>query len=438
MTPSATMLLARDAALPQRDALLDTGVVAGRIGRLMSAAGPVTIERCDRLRVNYQIGKSLRVLHRVDVAGTSWTISARAFRDGRGHRACHEARAGALPCDGVRPVFHDAELDTVFWVFPNDRKISRLAAVASGDLSPRDGLPLVWQSARLMAYAPEKSATLACLDERGRIVAYAKVSAHDQTERDYHRYRALQESVTRNPRNPHLRLPRALAYLPNYRLLLLEAIDGRRMDDATGARKVQDATRFGAALAAFHELTPRGAPGLTRFASDRLIEARRLVAHVRPDVEDLADALVCDLISRPPDATELVCLHGDVHPKNAIVTDREIALIDVEDLATGPAAADLGSFLAGLLYLWRGARLAAETHDTVASAFLVGYASVRPLPTRAALRWYTSAALLIERILRALTRVRPLGLLHLPELLGDARALLTDSHDDDLEPRALP
>ena len=120
------------------------------------------------------------------------------------------------------------------------------------------------------------------------------------------------------------------------------------------------------------------------------------------------------------------------------MTDREIALIDVEDLATGPAAADLGSFLAGLLYLWRGARLAAETHDTVASAFLVGYASVRPLPTRAALRWYTSAALLIERILRALTRIRPLGLLHLPELLGDARALLTDSHDDDLEPRALP
>jgi len=311
-----------------------------------------------------------------------------------------------------------------------------MAAIANGALSTGDGLPVVWRATRLVAYAPEKSATLACLDDRGMIVAYAKVSARHQTGRDYDRHQALEESVTGNP---SLRLPRTLAYLPHYRLLLLEAIDGRRMDDPAGANAVQDASRFGAALAAFHALRPRGAPALTRFAAGRLIEARRLVACVRPDVEDLANALVGDLISWQPDEPEApVCLHGDVHPKNAIVTDREIALIDVEDLAIGPAAADVGSFLAGLLYSWRGARITAATHDAVARAFLLGYASVRPLPTGAALRWYTSAALLIERILRAVTRVRPLGLLHLPELLGDARALLTDGHDDDLEPRSLP
>jgi hypothetical protein len=44
----------------------------------------------------------------------------------------------------------------------------------------------------------------------------------------------------------------------------------------------------------------------------------------------------------------------------------------------------------------------------------------------------------VERALRAVTRVRPLGLLHLPELLNDAHALLTEGRDDDLEPRALP
>jgi aminoglycoside phosphotransferase len=393
-------------------------------------------QRCDRLRVNYQIGKSLRVVHRVDAGGASWTISARAFRDGRGARAYQEARGATPLCPGVTPVFYDAELDTVFWVFPNDRKLVGLAAVSSGELSSSDGLPLVWQSTRLMAYAPEKSATLACLDDHRAVVAYAKVSAHDQTEHDYRRYRALEKTVDSNP---YLRLPRALAYLPSHRLLLIEAIGGRRMDDPTGGKAVDDAARFGAALAALHALKPPDAPALTRFAADRLIEARRLVIRVRPDVADLVDALAGDLMSRQPDEPEVpVCLHGDVHPKNAIVTDREIALIDVEDLAVGPAAADLGSFLASLLYLRRGGRLTTGTHDAVAYAFLSGYASVRPLPTRTALRWHTSAALLIERILRAVTRVRPLGLVHLPDLLRDARGLLTDSHDDRLEPPALP
>jgi len=53
MSVPATAWLAADPALPQRDALLDTGVVADRIGRLIDPAHPVTLERCDRLRVNY-------------------------------------------------------------------------------------------------------------------------------------------------------------------------------------------------------------------------------------------------------------------------------------------------------------------------------------------------------------------------------------------------
>jgi hypothetical protein len=65
----------------------------------------------------------------------------------------------------------------------------------------------------------------------------------------------------------------------------------------------------------------------------------------------------------------------------------------------------------------------------VARAFLRGYASVRLLPARQSLTWHIAAALLIERILRAVTRVRPLGLSYLPELIDDAHALLTDGDD---------
>jgi Phosphotransferase enzyme family len=425
MSLSQPALIGTDAALPQRDALLDVKTIADRIGHLIHAAGPVAIGRCERLRVNYQVGKSLRVLHQVEVAGSTRTISARAFREGRGEDACREARAAAPSCDGLSPVFYDDGLNAAFWVFPHDRKIAGLAAIANGEVSRRDRLPCAWTSTRLMAYAPEKSATLACLDDDGAIVAYAKASAHDQTRHDCERYRALGESLGRSP---HLRLPRPLAYVPRHRLLVVEAIAGRRMDDpGVGAQAIEDATRFGAALATFHELAHAGVPTFTRFAPPRLIEAGRLVAMVRADVEESVSALARELIARQPDEPDAaVCLHGDVHPKNAIVTDPGVALIDMEDVATGPPAADLGSFLAALLYLRRGGRFGDDTCDAVARSFFGGYGSIRPLPSRTALGWHTAAALLIERILRAVTRVRPLGLLHLPELLGDARAVMAD------------
>jgi Ser/Thr protein kinase RdoA (MazF antagonist) len=122
-------------------------------------------------------------------------------------------------------------------------------------------------------------------------------------------------------------------------------------------------------------------------------------------------------------------LHGDIHPKNAILAEGRVTLIDVEDLAAGPAAADIGSLLASLRYLRCGNQLPLSEHDTRAEAFLFGYAAVRPLPSRASLGWHTAAALFIERAFRAVTRVRPLGLQHLDELLADARQIATEACD---------
>jgi len=435
MSVSAATWLAPDSAVPQRDALLDTRVVADRIGRLIGVGGPTPIERCERLRVNYQIGKSLRVVHRVEAARENWTIAARTYRDDRGERAFDEARAAAVRCGEVRPVFYDANLNTVFWVFPNDRKIKGLPALANSRLLSAGALPRQWTSCRLMAYAPEKSATVACLDDAGAVVAYAKCFAGDDGARDYAMYQALNQSADRSP---HVRLPRPLAYVPRCRVLIVEAIAGRRMADLAGdADAIEDAARLGTALAGFHGLTPIEPRPFTRFANDRLLEARRLIACVRPDVANLAEALMRELIARRRDRSEPPsCLHGDVHPKNAIVADGLVVLIDVEDLAVGPASADLGSFLAALIYLRRGERITADRYKAMAHAFLSGYTSVRELPSLAGLMWHTAAALLVERVLRAVTRVRPLGLLHLPELLGDAHALLTKDHDDDLGPRA--
>jgi Ser/Thr protein kinase RdoA (MazF antagonist) len=107
-----------------------------------------------------------------------------------------------------------------------------------------------------------------------------------------------------------------------------------------------------------------------------------------------------------------------------------MTLIDLDQAAAGPAAADLGGMLAGLRYCRRVGLCSRAAERALAGAFLAGYAAVRPLPPPAELRWHAAAALLAERALRAVNRVRAEGLLHLGEILDDARTLLIGDADD--------
>ena len=80
--------------------------------------------------------------------------------------------------------------------------------------------------------------------------------------------------------------------------------------------------------------------------------------------------------------------------------DGTVALLDLEDLSTGPAAADLGQLIA---------------NGVPAAPLLRGYG--RPPD---ALRWHTAAAVLARRALPAISRYRPELLRCLPQLLESA------------------
>jgi Ser/Thr protein kinase RdoA (MazF antagonist) len=427
MMTEAVADLAPDPALPQRDLMLDIPFVTAQLSRLLGNDQPAEIDSCERLRVNYQFGRSLRVLHRIGIGGSSLILAARTFRDGRGAKAYQRGTALAVSCEPSRPLLHDAELDTVFWTFPNDRRLSHLPAVSTVSSELRSLVP-GWSISQLKAYAPEKSATFACLDDDGRILAYAKVGASSKVELDVQRHEALGRALSSS--DPHLRLPRVIGYSEQHRTLVLEPMPGRRLADV-GAAPASDLARVGAALATLHGLdAPAATPVFARFDADRLLKADRLIGSVRPDVAGQAGELARLLTSAQHAALgDPVCLHGDVHPKNAILAGGRVALIDVEELAVGPAAADLGSLLAGVIYWHRVGRLSTSAHDAWVESILSGYTAVRPLPSHASLGWHTAAALFIERGVRAVTRMRPLGLRHLDGLLGDARQIVTEVCD---------
>jgi len=414
--------LAPDRAVPGRDLLLDDAAMAERLSRLLSFDGPLPIDGYGRGRVKYKVGESLRVVHELEIGGAPWLVASRTFA-GRSQDVYERALHGATEAGPLRAVAHDPELEAVFWTFPNDRKIGSLGALApeTDTVSRLLGRPVARTT--LAAYAPEKSATAACLDGTGTPFAYAKVFASaEEAAASRHAHDALYQQIGAN--HSALRLPAVLAFSPEERMLVVEAVSGRRIDTLFGPDLVQAMRRFGCALASLHSVpVTEGMPAFERLDPAQQAPAAEIIGRARPDVAVAAARLAGDLADEARGGGAPVCLHGDVHLKNGLLDGRRVALIDLDQAGLGPAAADVGSVLAGLRYRAvvtderaRGEKLRA--------ALLEGYASLRELPDPEVLRWHVAAALLTERALRAVNRIRPAGLAHLGAILNDARAVL--------------
>ena len=85
---------------------------------------------------------------------------------------------------------------------------------------------------------------------------------------------------------------------------------------------------------------------------------------------------------------------------------------------------DVASVIAGLYYDCCVGSISKSLRQTFTTAFLSGYG-----PVECSLRWHVAAALLEERALRAINRVRKAGLKKLPELLWLAIEVLEERNN---------
>ncbi|TMA45607.1 MAG: hypothetical protein E6J81_12350 [Deltaproteobacteria bacterium] len=428
MMPALDGLLAPDDVLPQRDRLLDPHAVAWR---LAEASGMSKVSRCELLRTDYRFGRRLRVLHRERI-GSRWRwVVGRAYPEGQSEEAFRQAVATATPTPTRgqhRNVVHARALGAVFWTFPSDRKLIRLARELHElrALARRLGGP--GSGARVVGYKPEKSVVVELHDRRGRRLAYAKIYKEGLGERarGIHTWLARQVS----PDHPRLRLATPLVSTAAAEPLVLEAITGRRIADLGGREACSGVARLGAALADFHSLTPpKGSSRFNRYDPERLAAAAELLAQACPRVAREARTLVDELGRVEPSREPLACLHGDVHPKNGLLAGTRVALIDLDKTSRGDAAVDLGSFLSLLSYERVLDRLAPADERARRRSFLEGYARVGSLPGPHTLRWHTAAALLAEQAMRTVRQIRTDALPRLDRLLADARRLL-EGRDD--------
>jgi Ser/Thr protein kinase RdoA (MazF antagonist) len=298
-------------------------------------------------------------------------------------------------------VVHDEALATVFSVFPFDRKLRALRRLTDGSWPPISGA--AFATCHLVAYAPEKAATAAALDDEGRTCAFVKLYADATAIRTVAVHRAL--------RADGVHVPAVLKTWPTLHAVAFEAVHGTRLAALDG---VDGWHALGAALARLHRLDPVDARRSTRLEPDTLRTAAATIAALRPDLGATAWRLERALRSSVPARPgPTVCLHGDVQPKNVLVHPGGASLVDLDDAAGGTAAIDLGSALAGLRY----DGLLGRPRLGCAEALVEGYRQEAPPPDRDAVRWCTAAALLGERALRSITRLRPAGLERLEAVL---------------------
>lgn len=413
--------LAADPALPQRDRLLDETLMVRYLSPLVAHDGEFEIQHCQRLRTKYCVGTSLRVLYELSGGGRSYRIAVRAFPTT--HRAGHQSN--------TFPGIHAAELKAMFWIFPDDRKIKNLSVLNRIPRELADINRRQWVKSRVVGHAPEKSLTVQCLSGDERILAYAKIYAGDEGLRIFNTYTHVNAAI--KTAKVDLQIPRALSYSEIHHLLLLESVPGVSLSAVPHARRENSFFHLGRTLRKLHSISPPSSVSkCARFAPDSLTRAATTISEIRPDVAAMVKQLTDQLVAQHEQfcGGEAVLLHGDVHPKNVLLSGECLFLLDLDQAAVGAAALDVGSVIAGLYFDSCVGSLTRRESSSLRNAFLTGYGPLDGPQASRSLRWHIAAALLQERALRSVTRIRIDGLQKLAETLTAAEAVLKGGVDD--------
>ena len=427
---------APDPALAGRDLLLDEGWVHQRLAERLGLNGPLDIETCTRVRAKYRIGESLRATYRLDTPTSTQLVTARMFTaPDTAAGAYTKARGSAVPVPGLHPVLFDGPYGTVWWALPNDRRLRNAAALLAPESEAAAAviqLPLAlalpgWSRSHIAEYSAERCLTLRATDRADTTLGYVKLFAPGRVD-----VQALARRYQQVART--LPCPRVLHVGRD--LFIQEPLPGLTLAQIEPNQEEAALGELGRVIARLHGMDGMdrmdgmggitAAPAFRRLEVERVVHSVELVALARPDVAPLTRHLARRLRPGPPAGEAPVLLHGDCHPKNALVHGSGVALIDLDQAGIGPAAADLASMLARLAHRAIVGDLGTDRAETLGEAFLGGYAEVRALPQGASLAWHTAAALVAERAIRAVNRVDVKALGRLDQVLEVALGLVRD------------
>lgn len=445
----------RDAALPQLGIVSDTDALARALHEhlVTETRDRIDVARCAVDRIKYRPARNCVLALRMSLVDKR---TGRVF-DQRAYGTLHEPqearrRFEAEQCmnragDALLPALsllkslplvlrispYDRKLQALPTLFDKDRAIETARAVISR-FDPASAIGFADTQHEVVSYFPEHSCTIRLdgaghnsdVDSRWRV--YGKTRFDDAGAETLRVMQALDTWVDQSC--APLRLARPLGYRKDDRLLWQEGVTGHTLAavldsnprDAGTMRRVADA------LAHFH-----GAPipvertfGLLDQIG-QINQTATLVATATPDIATRVHALAATLTARAADVDPAprALLHGDLHSKNILVSDKDVYFIDLDRVRRGSPLGELGGLLAEL-----------ATRDCV-SGIGVSFAVLRTVVESYArasgqcvlpheIAWHFAAALIAERVKRSITSIKPGPLSALASLLNVAEQALAN------------
>jgi len=402
---SLDLLVAGDPVLTSRDRLLDVEDVSAALSRRTGREVEVEAVR----KVKYRFGESLRVLYDGSIDGVAGLVSCRARAPG----SLHNRRDS--------PWVRVPDLGAGFWRYPDDRGLPAMAAfVGDADVRQRICGRQV-DVVRRAAYAPEKRATFSC-EHAGDTFGYLKFYGDGGEQPSA----AIHTWIGGHLGSSGIASPVPIHTHEGARAVLFSVVPGDPLGSDAGCSAWQ---LLGESTAILHSVPPPGfARPHGRLSVARVRSAAEVVARACPDVADPLNQLVGTLATlelRP--RMQVALLHADLHPKNVLRGPDGVGFVDLDQAGVGHVGADLGSALAERL-----------CHDAVhgghngrreARTFLDGYERQGGLVVGSDLAWFTAAALVAERALRAVNKLRADVLVVVPELNEIALGLLQSGEE---------
>ena len=183
---------------------------------------------------------------------------------------------------------------------------------------------------------------------RGEARAYAiKVYLTDFGQQVWEFSRALARVASPDRDGPVL----AIGYVPRFRALVFPWIEGERLSDIVDARKPELLRRAAALVAEFHRapvdgVPPRGPETVVAETLDRCRRLRFRWPSLAAKIQRITFLLHEAAAAREPASS--VVLHGDLAAGQFLWTGERLVLLDLDLVAGGDPARDVGHFLGQL------------------------------------------------------------------------------------------
>jgi aminoglycoside phosphotransferase (APT) family kinase protein len=387
-------LVRRDGALPGLATLLDPETFAAALRTSLRD----TVQGSAKLAyVRYKPSWSCLAAYRIEAGGDALDVYAKAhardagieFHSARhGIGAAHDRGTGriGIPDRGI-----------VVFVFPDDLRLKGLPRLLDASSRRRLLSKVVpdrsdlWEArADPLTYRPERRYSLRLRGSNGRGAA-VKLYARKA-------FAAAERNATGLASRSVLRLAHPLGASERHRVLAVEWVEGPLLRDRVrGDGPVASAAAsVGAALAEFHEQDPGRLPPRSRRGElARLRSLAVTLGFLHPPLEERVAALSERLSRRLAALPErLGPVHGDFYDKQVVLSRDRAAIIDLDQVACGHPAADLGLFRAHLELDAVLKRVDPARADAVGGALLEGYRKRARAALDGALPVYTAAALL--------------------------------------------